>query len=193
MTGPIRQAIWSIDPDQAITSVFTFDDAVDVALARPRMWTVLLGAFGGMGLLLGAIGLYGMLAALVSERRREIGVRLALGARPEQVRRMIVRNGVGLALIGVACGLVAALRAEPAPGGGAVRVQARRSVDVRGDAALLVVTAVLAAGFPPVVRPSSIRSRRCAASDDQSAFVITMRWQGRCGRGSVKGSIPVST
>jgi ABC-type antimicrobial peptide transport system permease subunit len=105
----VRQAIWSIDPDQAITAVFTFDGAVTRALARPRLLTVLLAAFGVLGLALGAVGLYGVIASLVGERRREIGVRLALGARPSQVLAMIVRSGLGLAAIGAAIGLVLAL------------------------------------------------------------------------------------
>ncbi|MFI5177747.1 MAG: ABC transporter permease [Vicinamibacterales bacterium] len=109
LSGAIRDAIWSIDPNQAITAVFTFDDAVSRALARPRLLTVLLGAFGGLGLALGAVGLYGILAALVGERRREIGVRLALGARPGNVRAMIIRRGLTLAVLGVVAGLAGAL------------------------------------------------------------------------------------
>jgi len=109
MANAVRQKIWAIDPNQAITSVFTFDDAVSRALARPRLLTVLLGAFGLVGLALGVIGIYGMLAALVNERRREIGVRLALGARPGQVLMMVVRRGLALATGGVVIGLAAAL------------------------------------------------------------------------------------
>jgi predicted permease len=109
MAGAIRQAIWSIDPQQTITAVFTFDEAVSRAMSRPRLLTVLLGAFGLLGLCLGAIGLYGALAAVVGERRREIGVRLALGAEPRQVLAMVVRGGLGLAGIGVAIGLAGAI------------------------------------------------------------------------------------
>jgi predicted permease len=108
MAEAIRQTIWSIDPDQAITAVFTFDEAVSRAMARPRLLTVLLGAFGILGLGLGAIGLYGTLAALVGERRREIGVRLALGAEPRQVLTMVIRGGLGLAAVGVVIGLAGA-------------------------------------------------------------------------------------
>lgn len=108
MAESIRQAIWSIDPQQAITAVFTFDEAVSRAMARPRLLTVLLGAFGLLGLGLGAIGLYGALAAVVGERRREIGVRLALGAAPRQVLSMIIRGGLGLAAVGGVIGLAGA-------------------------------------------------------------------------------------
>ncbi len=109
MADAVRQAVWSIDPNQAITSVFTFDDAVSRAMARPRLLTVLLGAFGLIGLALGAVGLYGVLASLVGERRREIGVRLALGARPADVVAMVVRSGLGLAVVGAVLGIAGAL------------------------------------------------------------------------------------
>ena len=104
----IRQAIWSIDPQQPIAGVFTFDESLDLALARPRLLVVLLGSFGVLGLVLGAVGIYGVLAALVNQRQREIGVRIVLGARPADVVRMVVGRGLALAVAGVAIGLVGA-------------------------------------------------------------------------------------
>lgn len=109
MTGALREAVWSSDRQQPITSVFTFDDAMNESLARPRLLTVLLGIFGGLGLLLGALGLYGVLAYLVNQRQRDIGVRLALGARPGDVLQMIVKRGLVLAVAGVAIGVVGSL------------------------------------------------------------------------------------
>jgi predicted permease len=108
MTNSIRQAIWSLDSEQAITTVFTFDDAVSRALAAPRLLVVLLTSFGLVGLVLGAVGVYGILSAVVNERRREIGVRLALGASPGRVQSMIVRRGLTLTAIGVVLGLAGA-------------------------------------------------------------------------------------
>jgi predicted permease len=109
MTRRVEDAIWSLDRDQTITSVFTFDDIMSEAVARPRLLTVLLALFGGLGLLLGSLGIYGVLAYLVNQRRREIGVRLALGAQRADVLRLVVWRGVALAIAGVVIGLLAAL------------------------------------------------------------------------------------
>ncbi len=109
MAAAVRDAIWSVDREQTITSISTFDQLVGEAVARPRLLTVLLGLFGTLGLVLGAVGLYGVLSYLVSSRQREIGVRIALGAPRGSVLRMVVRRGLMMASIGTAIGLVAAL------------------------------------------------------------------------------------
>jgi predicted permease len=156
MTAAIRQAIWSIDPDQPITSVFTFDDAVSNALARPRLLTVLLGAFGFVGLALGAIGIYGMLVALVNERRREIGVRLALGAQRGEILRMVVGRGLVLALLGVVAGLAAAFALSRLLVAVLYGVRPADPLTFAGMALVLVLTAALASWLP---------ARRAAALD----------------------------
>jgi predicted permease len=109
MIKRIEDAVRGVDPQQTFTGAFTLDDAVGEAVARPRLLAVLLGLFGTMGLVLGALGIYGVLAYLVTQRTREIGVRVALGARPSSVLGMIVGRGLRLAGLGVVIGIVAAL------------------------------------------------------------------------------------
>jgi ABC-type antimicrobial peptide transport system permease subunit len=108
MANAVRDAIWSVDREQTITSISTLDHLVGEAVARPRLLTVLLGLFGAVGLLLGAVGLYGVLSYLVSSRQREIGVRIALGAPRGAVLGMVVRKGLAMAVAGITIGLVAA-------------------------------------------------------------------------------------
>ncbi|MBI4503747.1 MAG: ABC transporter permease [Gemmatimonadetes bacterium] len=105
----VRDVIWSVDKDQTITSIFTFEDIIADAVARPRLLTAVLGAFGALALGLGSLGIYGLLAYVVGQRQREIGVRLALGARSEDVLRMFVARGLVLAGIGILIGIPAAL------------------------------------------------------------------------------------
>ena len=104
----VRREIWSKNPDQTITGVTTLDDVLGRSVARPRLLAWLLGAFGTIGLTLGALGIFGVLAFAVSQRRREIGVRVALGASPRSVLRLIVTQGMFLAVSGVVIGVIGA-------------------------------------------------------------------------------------
>jgi len=148
MADAIRRTIWSIDKDQPISAVFTFDDAVGRAMARPRLLTVLLGAFGILGLGLGAIGLYGVVAALVGERRREIGVRLALGAEPRQVLTMVIRSGLTLALTGVVIGLAGAFVLSRFLDSVLYGIGPADPLTFGGTAGLFVLTALAASWLP---------------------------------------------
>ena len=105
----VRDAIWSVDRDQTITTIEPMTSIVGGTVARPRLLAMLLMLFGMMGLTLGALGIYGVLAYAVTQRRQEIGVRVALGASPASVLRLIVGQGMGLAVIGVVTGVVGAL------------------------------------------------------------------------------------
>jgi predicted permease len=106
--GAVRNAIWSVDRNQAITEITTMEDVLGSSVARPKLLAWLLGIFGILGLVLGALGIYGLLSFAVTQRRQEIGVRSALGAPASTVMRMIVGQGMALAAGGVVIGTIAA-------------------------------------------------------------------------------------
>ncbi len=108
LTAAVRQAIRAIDPHEATSTFRTMGDVVSSSVAGDRFNALLLGAFGGIALLLTAAGIFGVLSYLVTQRTREIGLRMALGAQRTDVLRVIVGHGVRLALLGLCIGLVAA-------------------------------------------------------------------------------------
>ncbi len=108
MTSSIRSELQNIDPNQPVFNVRTMDDVVEASIAQPRFRTMLLSIFASLALLLAAVGLYGVMAYSVTQRVNELGVRMALGAQPGQVWRLVVGHGFRLTLIGMGLGLVIA-------------------------------------------------------------------------------------
>lgn len=106
---PIREIVTSIDPAQPIFDVRTMEERVAETWAAHRLLTFLLSVFAGLALLLAAVGLYGVLAYTAVKRLREIAVRLALGARPGQIRGLIIGHGMRLLLIGAVVGIAGAI------------------------------------------------------------------------------------
>jgi len=104
----LRSRIREVDKYAPITRIRTLEEVVSESIAQPRFYTLLLALFAGVAVILAAIGLYGVMSYAVSQRTREIGIRLALGAEPQRILRMIVGQGLLLILIGVAAGLAAA-------------------------------------------------------------------------------------
>ena len=109
LMNEVRQAVWSVDPDLPLSAVHTLDYYYRNSMARVSFMLVMLSLAGGMALLLGAIGLYGVIGYSVSQRTHEIGIRMALGAQRKYILRLILGQGTKLALIGVATGIAAAL------------------------------------------------------------------------------------
>jgi putative ABC transport system permease protein len=151
----MRRAVAAVDPALPIYDVLTLDDRIAGALSRPRFNAALVAGFAGAALLIAALGVYGMLSYSVSSRLREIGVRLALGAAPQRIVRLVVAEGLRLAVIGVAIGVIAALAAG--------RVTRSLVIDVSpSDPRILVavVSVMLAvaclAAFLPARRASAV-------------------------------------
>ena len=109
IAGAVRQAVWSVDRDQPISEMRTMQEVVDEVLAREQQQTGLLIAFACLALVLAATGVYGVVAYAVSQRRREFGIRMAVGARPLDVLALVIRQNLGMVVGGVAAGVALSL------------------------------------------------------------------------------------
>jgi predicted permease len=105
----LRDMVRALDAEQPVVNVRTMTAVMDVAVAQPKFRTLLLGAFAGFALLLAAVGIYGLVAHGVAQREREFGVRLALGAAPERVQALVIREGLTLAAAGLAVGVMVSM------------------------------------------------------------------------------------
>jgi hypothetical protein len=108
LAGDVKKAIAGIDPDLPVTGVRTMEDVITESMGDYRVYMQLLGVFAGVAALLAAIGIYGVMSYFVSERTREIGIRVALGAERGDVLRLVGALGLKLALLGVGAGLALA-------------------------------------------------------------------------------------
>jgi putative ABC transport system permease protein len=148
-------AVWSVNPNLPLAAVRTLQEIYDASLARTSFTLVMLGIAGGMALLLGVAGIYGVISYSVSQRTREIGIRIALGAQQQAVTRMFVAHGLMLAGVGVTIGLMAAF--------GVTRLISSLLFEVSpadpltyGMVSLTLIAATVLASYVPALRATAV-------------------------------------
>ena len=144
----LRREMLAIDPNSAGLTAMPLSDYISAAWFGPRLASLFLGVLGVISMLLAGVGLYGVMAYSVSQRTREIGIRMALGAQQEGVLRMVMRQGLLLALLGIATGLAISLAATPQLAPLLYRVTPMDPVSIAGAALFLIAVAVLASLVP---------------------------------------------
>jgi putative ABC transport system permease protein len=146
--GAVRSAVAQLDPREIIYGVQTMQGVLDGSLAPRRLSMLLLGAFAALALLLSCIGIYGVISHLVGQRTHEIGVRMALGAQPGDVMRLILGQGVRMAFLGVLIGIAAALALTRLMANQLFGVSSHDPLTFAAVGALLTVVALLACYVP---------------------------------------------
>jgi putative ABC transport system permease protein len=155
VTSGLRQAMRSIDPAVPLSNVQTMSDRLVSATAAPRLLMAVLSTFAILTGLLAAIGVYGLMAWTVNERRRELAIRLALGAQPASLARLVTGHGLGLAAAGVIIGLTAAQLARGLLQTVLFRTSTTDTASIAGAAGLLFVAAAVAC-FAPARRAARV-------------------------------------
>ena len=157
----VRKAVSSVTPDLALYDLRTLEEHLRISVAIPRMAALLLGIFGGLALVLAAVGLYGIIAFSVGQRTREIGVRMALGANRGDILRQVLGQGARLTGIGLVLGIATATLAMPLLASLLVNVSPTDVTTFAVTALVLLAVALLAAGIP---------ARRAATVDPVNAL-----------------------
>jgi putative ABC transport system permease protein len=161
LTAAVRGVVRDIDPDQPLGAIATMDDLIARSIARPRFYSIALGAFAATAVALAMVGLYAVLMQMVVLRTHEIGLRMALGARGRDVMRLVARDGMRLALIGAAIGLAAAFACTRLLRSLLFTVTPSDPVTFAAVVLLLLASAALAAVLP---------ARRAAATHPMAAL-----------------------
>ena len=159
VVATLRRELKAVDPMVPLTNVRTLDDVFADSMARQRFSLTLIGTFAGVALVLSLLGLYGIVTLGVQQRSRELGVRMALGARPRDVRALVLREGLLMTAIGIVAGWALATGATAALGDLLYEIGPRDPA-VFAICALLVAATALGASYLParratLVEPSS--------------------------------------
>jgi predicted permease len=161
--GYVRRAVEEIDPREVVYNVRTMEEVVSSSFAARRLSMILLSVFAALALVLACVGIYGVISYLVGQRSHEIGVRVALGAQPSDVLRLVIGQGVRMALVGVVIGIGAALGLTRLMANQLFGVSAHDPLTFAGVAVLLMVVAVAACFIPArrAMRVDPIVALRC--------------------------------
>jgi len=160
----LEREMHAVEPQLVVWRAHPLDELLAGPLARPRLSTFLLSGFGAVALLLAAMGLYGILASAVRERTREMGVRLALGASPERLRRGVLAEAMGMTLGGAVVGLVGALAMSGLVGSLLFEVRPTDPLALAAACVVLLVVA-LGAAYLPARRVTRIDPARALRED----------------------------
>lgn len=156
LTNAVKSEIGRIDPDLPMYYVRTMRERVNESLARRRFSVLLLGLFAALSLVLAAIGIYGVIAYLVSQGTREIGIRMALGATHPAILRLVIRQGVALALAGEAIGLILAFALTRFMRGLLFGISATDSFTTFAAISMLLMAVAMLASYIPARRAARI-------------------------------------
>jgi ABC-type antimicrobial peptide transport system permease subunit len=157
----VRAALRSEDAQLPIRTVRTMEDVVDGSIASRRFQLILMGVFAASALLVACLGIYGVVSYSVARRRNEIGIRMALGARPFELMGLVLRAGMAPVIFGLAAGVTAALALSRAIRGLLFGVQPTDPLTIAGVAVMLLAVGVLACIIP---------ARRAARTDAIAAL-----------------------
>jgi ABC-type antimicrobial peptide transport system permease subunit len=146
--GLVRRAVEQIDRRDVIYGVQTMDEVLAGSFAARRLSMILLGIFAALALILSCVGIYGVISYVVGQRTHEIGVRMALGAQPRDVMRLVLAEGAKMALVGVAAGIAAALGLTRLMANELFGVTAQDPLTFAAVAILLTLVALLACYLP---------------------------------------------
>lgn len=162
IAAPLRAALAELDADIPLTEVQTMEEALGVWAAERRLTMLVVAVFALLALALGAVGVYGVMAHLVTQRTREIGIRIALGAVPREILRLVLSQGARLAILGIGVGLLGALAATRLLAGLLFQVEPTDTATFTLTAAALGAVAVLASLLPAVraVRTDPVEALR---------------------------------
>jgi ABC-type antimicrobial peptide transport system permease subunit len=161
LAAAVRREIWAVDPQQPVSYVRTMEEILASEVSQRSIAMTLLAAFAALALLLAALGIYGVLSYLVAQRRQEIGIRMALGARRMDVLQMVVSEGMQWSIVGVAIGLSAAFALTRVMSSVLYGVSATDPVTFAFVSLLLIVISFIACYVP---------ARRAAKTDPMTTL-----------------------